>query len=350
MSFSRSPKKQQPLIPTLLALEQQHRRGRQGIVRGEVLEFPLHINLPRDLAPLCNAPFSLDWNISSSPLLGVTRRGGGACAAAAAATGPRRHLLGRAGAAALVTVVVPAAPPFPVPVPVAISTVPVPVPVPVTATVPIPIAVPVPVPVPIPLVPVPPPLLPVPPVPLPPIPLGPPPRVVPTSLVAVLLQAPDEAVRHRLDVHEVAKPSPSALPVVEIAAPRLPKVRHGTVLHLHLPSRVIPPVHHRQRVRRLLLVRELRVHVPDHVIAEVVAHVQRLEASELSQLLVHVLKEDQEILEGALAVHLLDSAGGSLGRGAELGLADGVAVDVLDEDGGAEGGAVVEAAAAVGVA
>lgn len=128
-----------------------------------------------------------------------------------------------------------------------------------------------------------------------------------------------------------------------------PKVRHRTKLHLQPPPVVIPSIHHIQRIRRLLLVAELGIHVSHHMIAQIIANVQRLQHAELGQLLEEILEEAQEVL-GRLG--LVDGYGigaPSLERGLQFRLARGMSVGVFDQYGLGEGGTIVNSGASVGV-
>mmetsp|Transcript_21451 Transcript_21451/g.51847 ORF Transcript_21451/g.51847 Transcript_21451/m.51847 type:complete len:246 (+) Transcript_21451:1456-2193(+) len=175
-------------------------------------------------------------------------------------------------------------------------------------------------------------------------------HLVPPALVlGVLLHVANEAQGNGLDVHEVAESPPAARVLVEIPASGLPEIRHGAEFHLHLPPRVVPSVHHVQRVGGLLLLAEFGVDVPYHVIPQIVADVQGLEPAELGQLVEEILEEEQEALPRGLLVDLHAIDAPSLPRGLELGLADGMTIDVLDEYGLREGRAVMDARTAIGV-
>ncbi len=105
-------------------------------------------------------------------------------------------------------------------------------------------------------------------------------------------------------MHKVTKPSPGTDVLVKIPTPRLPEIRHRRKLHIHDFTVVIPAVHDVEGVARLLLVGEFDVDVSDHVIAEVVAYVEGVDAAEFSEFGVEVLEEGEEILAGFFGVNL----------------------------------------------
>lgn len=122
------------------------------------------------------------------------------------------------------------------------------------------------------------------------------PAVAPSVPVQVSEQLPAQVPTDLLDVHEVAVPAAVAAVLLELAAGGLPEVRHRRELRDDGAARVVAALQRLQRSRRLLLLPELHVHVPDHVVGEVVADVEALDLAVLAQLLKDVLVEVLEVL------------------------------------------------------
>ncbi len=92
-------------------------------------------------------------------------------------------------------------------------------------------------------------------------------------------------------MEEVAEPAPGAGPLVKVPTPGLPEVCDGTEFDLHGPAVVVSAVHHLESVTGVLLVEELAVDVTDHVITQIVAHVQLVDSPKFGQLKEEVLEE-----------------------------------------------------------
>jgi len=126
--------------------------------------------------------------------------------------------------------------------------------------------------------------------------------MAPVGAMQVAEQLPPQVPSDLLDVHEVAVSAAVAAVLLELAAGGLPEVRHGGELGDDGAARVVAALQSLQRARRLLLLAELHVHVPDHVVREVVAHVEALDLAVLAQLLEDVLVEVLEVLLDPLRV------------------------------------------------
>mmetsp|Transcript_27964 Transcript_27964/g.59043 ORF Transcript_27964/g.59043 Transcript_27964/m.59043 type:complete len:233 (-) Transcript_27964:89-787(-) len=171
-----------------------------------------------------------------------------------------------------------------------------------------------------------------------------------TFVLGFLFHIADETDGDRFDVHEVAEASTAAGVLVEISASRFPKVRDGTKLHFHLPSIVIPSIHHVERIGGLLLLGKFCVGVSDHVIAEIVAYVKGFQSSEFGELFKEIFKKRQKILPRLRLIDLHSIHAPSLPRRLQFRLARRMPINVLDQDRLTEGRTVMDARAAIGVA
>ena len=96
-------------------------------------------------------------------------------------------------------------------------------------------------------------------------------------------------------MHEIAIATPITRPLLVLSTRRLFEVRHRTKLHLYRLAGIVPPLQPFDGLGSCLLVPEFHVHIPDHMIRDVVAHAEVLHLSvfvELEeQILVKVLEK-----------------------------------------------------------
>jgi hypothetical protein len=143
-------------------------------------------------------------------------------------------------------------------------------------------------------------------------------------------------------MQKIAKSPPTANIFVIIATASFAKVGDRREFHVHGPAIVIAPVHDLHCIRSLFFVLEFDVDVTNHVISEIVHHVQFVQATEFGKFRVHVFVKTQKVFGGLFGTH-----GWGL---AEFGLTYGVLVEMLDEEGGGECGFVVQPTAAIRMA
>ena len=225
-----------------------------------------------------------------------------------------------------------------------------PMPPPHTATIPLPSPIPI-----IPIMPVPAPpiiLLPVTPlmIPLPPMPRAraptPAPAPAPVIHTAVAVTAeelPPKLPTNQLHMHEIAVTASVTAVLLELPTRGLAEIGDGGEVGDDGAAGVEPPLEGGEGGGGLVLLAELDVNVADHVVGEVVADVEGLDLAELGELLEDVLVEVLEVL--------LDLAGvKGLPRWVDAGGDHvGAQVHVGEEEGRGDGGAVVQAGAAVPV-
>jgi hypothetical protein len=119
--------------------------------------------------------------------------------------------------------------------------------------------------------------------------------VAPARAVHVAEELAPQVPAHLLDVHEVAVAAAVADVLLELAAGGLAEVGDGRELGDDGAARVEPALQRPQRRGGLLLLAELRVHVADHVVGEVVADVQAVDVAVPAELLEDVLVEVVEV-------------------------------------------------------
>ncbi|GMT30392.1 hypothetical protein PFISCL1PPCAC_21689, partial [Pristionchus fissidentatus] len=146
---------------------------------------------------------------------------------------------------------------------------------------------------------------------------------------AVAVQPPSQIGRDRLEMHEVAEGALKAAAQLVLSAARLTEVRHGRQFRVYRLA-VEPSV--RVEIRDGLvgarLVHELDVHVADHVLANVVAHVHLLDLSVL------VVELGEDLVEEVVKVLLLLAVllAHTIERVRHSRVDDGVPVEVLEQD------------------
>jgi hypothetical protein len=128
------------------------------------------------------------------------------------------------------------------------------------------------------------------------------PAVAPEGAMQVAKQLPPQVPADLLDVHKVAVSAAVAAVLLELPAGGLPEVSHRRELGDDGAARVVAALQRLQGAGRLLLLAELHVHVPDHVVREVVADVEALDLAVLAQLHEDVLVEVLEVLLDPLRV------------------------------------------------
>jgi hypothetical protein len=94
-----------------------------------------------------------------------------------------------------------------------------------------------------------------------------------------------------LEMHKVAVAAAVAGVLLVLPARGLPEVRHWAELNQDGSPVVVAACERLQSPRRGVLITELGIHVADHVVRKVVAHVQVLKLAVLCQLLEDVLVE-----------------------------------------------------------
>ena len=75
-------------------------------------------------------------------------------------------------------------------------------------------------------------------------------------------------------MQKIAEPTALTSHLIKVTAPRLAEIRNGRKFGLYGPPVVHATVHDLEGVACLFLVEELHVHVPDHVITEIIGNVQ----------------------------------------------------------------------------
>lgn len=98
-----------------------------------------------------------------------------------------------------------------------------------------------------------------------------------------------------LDVHEVAVPTTVAAVLFILPAGGLPEIGHRRELDNDRAAGVVPPRQRLQRSGGLILLPELNIHIADHVVGEVVTHVEALDLAVLAEFLKDVLVEILEV-------------------------------------------------------
>jgi hypothetical protein len=146
----------------------------------------------------------------------------------------------------------------------------------------------------------------------------------------------------RFAVQKIAKSTPTTHIFVVIATAGFAKVSNRREFHVHGPAVVIASVHDLQCIWGLFFVFEFDVDMTNHVISEIVHHVQFVQATEFGKLTVQVFVETQKVFSSLFRTHWCGLA--------EFGLTDGVLVEILHEEGGGECGFVVQPTAAIGMA
>lgn len=157
-------------------------------------------------------------------------------------------------------------------------------------------------------------------------------------------QLPPQLPPDLLHVHEIAVPAAIAAVLLELAAGGLAEVGDGGEVDDDGAAGVEAALEGLEGGVGLVLLLELDVYVADHVVGEVVADVEAFDLAEFAELLEDVLVEVLEVL--------LDLAGvDRLALGIDAGGDHvGALVHVGEKEGWGDGGAVVEAGAAVPVA
>lgn len=143
-------------------------------------------------------------------------------------------------------------------------------------------------------------------------------------------------------MHEVAETAPGALSHFILAAASFPEVSDGGELCVDGLSIEPAVVKVHDCFLCILLTTKLNIDVADKVVAQVIAHVHLLH---LAVLLLHLCENLlKELIIVLLHFHIADGTAGSVSG---LCTVLGITVDVLNQDGLAEGWFVVQSRAAV---
>lgn len=105
-------------------------------------------------------------------------------------------------------------------------------------------------------------------------------------------------------MHEVAVRAAGAGAFIELAAARLPEVRHRRVLDSQLSACIVPAVESQERLLGVLLIAEPHVDIAHHVIPEVLAHLHVIHFAKLLKFLKDLLVELVEVLLQLGAIHM----------------------------------------------
>jgi hypothetical protein len=125
---------------------------------------------------------------------------------------------------------------------------------------------------------------------------------IPSVGFRVFFQTPNEWERNRLDMEKVTKATALTSHLVIVATTGFAKIGHGRKLGLNGPAVVESSIHDLQGVTRLFFIKVFDINVPNHMISEIICHVDTFHPAEFSELHVQVLKKAEEILERLLFV------------------------------------------------
>lgn len=157
-------------------------------------------------------------------------------------------------------------------------------------------------------------------------------------------ELPPELPPNHLDVHEVAISSAVAIVFLKLAAGCLAEIGDGGKVGDYGTAGVEAAMEGLEGGGSMVLLLELDIDVANHMVGEVVADVEALDLAELAKLLEDVLVE---VLEMVLNLAGIDGLPLGIDAGGDH---VGALVHVGEEEGGGDGGSVVEAGAAVPVA
>lgn len=157
-------------------------------------------------------------------------------------------------------------------------------------------------------------------------------------------ELPPELPPNHLDVHEVAIPSAVAIVLLKLAAGCLAEIGDGGKVGDYGTAGVEAAMEGLEGGGSMVLLLELDIDVADHMVGEVVADVEALDLAELAKLLEEVLIE---VLEMVLNLAGIDGLPLGIDAGGDH---VGTLVHVGEDEGGGDGGSVMEAGAAVPVA